>query len=102
MQLRNAIQFELPAYIEERAHQIASAPPRDCSERVEFTEQSLAIDDPTTSEVDDAIRCVKRPEGGWTVTVHVADPAAYVHHGDPIDLEALNRCAGHPNGHIAR
>lgn len=92
VQLREEIMFEMQEYVHERAAELARNPPQEDFERPDFTELSLAIDDPTTSEVDDAVRIEKIPEGGWRVIVHVADPSAYVHNGDPLDLEALNRC----------
>lgn len=66
--------------------------PKDGLERTEYTgAPALAIDDSTTLDVDDAVSVEAREGGGWRVAVHVADPAAYVGAGDPLDLEALER-----------
>jgi exoribonuclease II len=91
VQLREEIAFDIQGYVQERAAQLQRNPPREDFERPNFTKLSLAIDDPTTSEVDDAVGIEKLPEGGWQLTVHVADPSALVRSGDPLDLEALNR-----------
>jgi exoribonuclease-2 len=52
---------------------------------------AVAIDNVTTSEVDDAISIETLQDGGWRVTVHVADPSALVNVGDPLVLEAAER-----------
>jgi exoribonuclease-2 len=64
---------------------------------------ALAVDDPWTLEVDDALSLSDPgPEGGWRVLVHVADPAALVPAGGPVDREALARGVTHyfPSGRV--
>ena len=92
LQIRKEIAFGFPQYIEDKAKQLATAKPSDLSQRTQFDALSLAIDDPHTSEVDDALRVDARPDGGWDITVHVADPSALVTQGEPLDLEAMSRC----------
>jgi exoribonuclease-2 len=50
-----------------------------------------AIDDPTTTEVDDSLSIEKLPEGGDRLWVHIADPTRWVTIGSPLDLEARKR-----------
>lgn len=95
LQIRKDITFDFPQYLEDKAKQLATEKPSDLSQRTNFDALSLAIDDPHTSEVDDALRVDARPGGGWDVTVHVADPSALVTQGEPLDLEAMQRCAHH-------
>ncbi|OGV73431.1 MAG: hypothetical protein A3K18_18030 [Lentisphaerae bacterium RIFOXYA12_64_32] len=57
----------------------------DCS-RLE----SFSIDDADTREVDDAIT-VTTEDGNVIVGIHIADPAAFVHKGDPADAAASER-----------
>jgi exoribonuclease-2 len=52
---------------------------------------TLTIDDPTTREVDDALSLEDRPQGGAVVGIHIADPAAFIAEGDPVDVEARAR-----------
>ncbi|HEX6853004.1 MAG TPA: ribonuclease catalytic domain-containing protein [Candidatus Polarisedimenticolaceae bacterium] len=49
------------------------------------------IDGPRTREVDDALSVERLDDGGFRVGVHIADPAAFVAPGDPVDLEAIAR-----------
>ena len=92
LQIRGEVKFDFPQYLEKRAQQLAGTAPADVAQRTTFDRLSLAIDDPHTSEVDDALRVDARPGGGWDVTVHVADPSALVAQGEPLDLEAMQRC----------
>lgn len=60
-------------------------------DRVDLTHLlAYAIDDPATDTPDDAISWEEGP-GLGKVWVHVADPAAFIHPDDPIDLEARSR-----------
>ncbi|HEV8320671.1 MAG TPA: RNB domain-containing ribonuclease [Myxococcota bacterium] len=53
---------------------------------------AVAVDDPTTREVDDALElCGRAPGGGWRVAVHIADPSRFFAPGDPLDREAQRR-----------
>lgn len=50
----------------------------------------LAIDDPDTREVDDAVS-ISADAGLWRLDIDIADATAYVRPGDPIDQEAARR-----------
>ncbi|SHF01403.1 exoribonuclease-2 [Modicisalibacter ilicicola DSM 19980] len=51
----------------------------------------FTIDSDTTRDMDDALYVQSRPEGGWRLSVAIADPTAYVAEGHAIDLEARTR-----------
>lgn len=51
----------------------------------------LAIDDPSTTEVDDAVTAELLPGDVVRVGVHIADPGAFVAPEDAVDAEALRR-----------
>ena len=55
--------------------------------------RAWAIDDPGTTEVDDALAVEPQEDGGWCVHVFVADAAAWIRAGDPLDVEARRRVA---------
>jgi exoribonuclease-2 len=66
--------------------------PPDMSHYVDYRHlQSLAVDDESTTEVDDALAIVEEDNGDRTVYVFIADAAAWVNEGDPLDEEAMNR-----------
>jgi exoribonuclease-2 len=52
---------------------------------------TFSIDDITTLDIDDALSCSPRIEGGWSVGIHIADPGAIVANSSPLDLEARSR-----------
>ncbi|TDB05078.1 exoribonuclease II [Halomonas marinisediminis] len=61
-------------------------------ERVDLTaEPFFTIDGEKTRDMDDALRIVPRAEGGWDLSVAIADPTAYVEEGHAADLEARTR-----------
>ena len=75
-----------------RAAEAAAAAGFDRAGRRDFTTVvALAIDDPTTREVDDALSVEERPGGGLEIGIHIADPCAFVAPGDPVDAEARAR-----------
>ncbi|HZN54213.1 MAG TPA: RNB domain-containing ribonuclease [Candidatus Polarisedimenticolaceae bacterium] len=51
---------------------------------------ALAVDDPATREIDDALS-VRETGGGVEIGIHIADPCAFVADGDPVDVEARTR-----------
>jgi len=62
--------------------------------RVDLTSlYTVAIDDPETTEVDDALSIVDGPGAGWTVWVHIADPGAFVAPRSELLREAGRRAA---------
>ena len=52
----------------------------------------FSIDDPWTRDLDDALS-VERSAEGWTVGIHIADPASVMEPGDPLDIAARDRGA---------
>ncbi|RTR00510.1 exoribonuclease II [Halomonas nitroreducens] len=54
-------------------------------------EPFFTIDGEKTRDMDDALRIEPRAEGGWRLTVAIADPTAYVEEGHAADLEARTR-----------
>jgi ribonuclease R len=59
---------------------------RDLRELVTFT-----IDPVSARDFDDAISAVAEAEGRWRVWVHIADVAAFITPGSPLDREAYRR-----------
>ena len=51
----------------------------------------VTIDDASSGDLDDALSCVPREEGGWEFGVHIADPSAHVKRGTPLDEAARER-----------
>lgn len=51
----------------------------------------FTIDSEKTRDMDDALHVVAREQGGWELTVAIADPTAYVEEGHAADLEARTR-----------
>ena len=51
----------------------------------------FTIDGEKTRDMDDALHIVERPEGGWTLSIAIADPTAYVPEGSRVDEEARTR-----------
>ncbi|TVP48337.1 MAG: exoribonuclease II [Halomonas sp.] len=51
----------------------------------------FTIDGEKTRDMDDALHIETRPEGGWRLSVAIADPTAYVAEGHAADLEARTR-----------
>ncbi|MDR5859364.1 exoribonuclease II [Halomonas eurihalina] len=61
-------------------------------QREDLTEAPFfTIDNAKTRDMDDALRIEPRDNGGWRLTVAIADPTAYVAEGDGVDLEARTR-----------
>jgi ribonuclease R len=72
---------------------------RDASEREVSAEgrrdlrelPTFTIDPVTARDFDDAISAESRPDGAWTVWVHIADVSYYVPARSPVDREAYKR-----------
>ena len=63
----------------------------DDPDRKDFTHlRPITIDGYGTLDFDDALTVEPDPEG-WLVGVHISDVAHYVHPGDPLFVEAVNR-----------
>jgi ribonuclease R len=79
------------AVVEEEAQYAADdaesrdLPRRDLTELATFT-----VDPATARDFDDAVSAQREGEG-WRVWVHIADVAAHVRPGSPLDMEALRR-----------
>ena len=79
---------------QEAAGALVAAPPpdADAERRVDLTQQwVVAIDDSSTTEVDDGLAVEWLPDGRPRLWVHVADPTRWVRPGEPLDLEARRR-----------
>jgi ribonuclease R len=81
----------LSGLVEEEAGRAAEeaetrdVPRRDLTELATFT-----VDPATARDFDDAVSA-QREGDGWRVWVHIADVAAHVRPGSPLDMEALRR-----------
>jgi ribonuclease R len=62
-----------------------TGPRRDLTSLATFT-----VDPATARDFDDAVSAQREGEG-WRVWIHIADVAAHVRPGSPLDLEALRR-----------
>jgi ribonuclease R len=63
----------------------SSVPRRDLTALATFT-----VDPATARDFDDAVSA-QREGDGWRVWIHIADVAAHVRPGSPLDMEALRR-----------
>ena len=76
------------------AQALLAAPPPDpdAGHRADMTHQRVvAIDNASTTEVDDGLSVEFLPDGTPRIWVHVADPTRWVRPGEPLDLEARRR-----------
>ncbi|HXE71115.1 MAG TPA: RNB domain-containing ribonuclease [Candidatus Nitrosotenuis sp.] len=89
---RNRVQAEFPPDLVEEARRLAADPsPLQDPTRLDLRHLfCFSVDDPATTEIDDALSFERR-ETGWRVGVHIADAAAYVPPGSPLDKEARQR-----------
>ncbi len=84
---RHQLPADAPEMQDEHAELLA-----DTSERRDLTALPLfTIDNASTQDMDDALYAEALPEGGWQLTVAIADPTAYISHGSELDLIAQNR-----------
>ena len=51
-----------------------------------------SVDPPGCKDIDDALHCIKLPNGNFQVGVHIADVTHFVRPGAEIDKEAARRC----------
>jgi ribonuclease R len=75
------------------ARQLPADPPRrDYAGREDLRRHLLVtIDGPSARDFDDAVSVRQLPDGGFQVSVHIADVAHYVTEDSPIDREAFRR-----------
>ena len=52
----------------------------------------VSIDPVGCKDIDDALHCIKLPNGNFEVGVHIADVSHFVKANTAIDLEAAHRC----------
>jgi len=90
-----------PEVHEVAARRVAAGP--SGSDRVDLTAlETISIDGPRTTEIDDLISLEVRGDGSRRLGIHIADPSAFVLPGDRLDGEALARSLTHyfPEGKI--
>lgn len=51
----------------------------------------VSIDPPGCKDIDDALHCIRKPNGNYEVGVHIADVTYFVHPGSALDKEAAHR-----------
>ncbi len=95
--LRHGLPTQFRPALLEQAEAIArSARPWEEPDRVDLRHLlTVAIDDPETTEVDDALSLEPLPGGAATVWVHIADPGAALSLGDDLWREAQRRGTTH-------
>lgn len=78
--------------LDEVARLPASVTPADFEGRVDLRERPLVTIDPDDArDHDDAVHVAARPDGGWDVTVAIADVSHYVQLGTALDRHAAER-----------
>ncbi len=88
--LRHDIPVSFPPEALAEAESLAAALPGICSSRPLLDIAAVAIDDPDTQEVDDALAIVKT-ERGYDIHVLICDVASAVPADGAVDLEARHR-----------
>jgi ribonuclease R len=70
----------------------AELPAEEVARRTDLRDRALLTIDPETArDFDDAVHAERRPDGGFRVTVAIADVSWYVRPGSPLDTEARAR-----------
>ena len=80
---------KFPADVLAAAEAAAAAPRLPELDRTDL--ELLTIDPPGSKDLDQALHIAARPDGGFTVSYAIADVAAFVTAGDPVDREAHRR-----------
>jgi exoribonuclease R len=80
---------DFPPEVLAAAERAAAAPRLPELDRTDL--ELLTIDPPGSRDLDQALHIAARPDGGFTVSYAIADVAAFVSPGDPVDLEAHRR-----------
>ena len=78
-----------PSDVLAAAERAAAAPRMPELDRTDL--ELLTIDPPGSTDLDQALHFAARPDGGFTVSYAIADVAAFVSAGDPVDREAHRR-----------
>lgn len=89
--IRAAMQVpdDFPADVVAAAEQAVAAPRLPEVDRTDL--ELLTIDPPGSRDLDQALHIARQPDGGFVVSYAIADVAAFVTAGDPVDLEAHRR-----------
>ncbi|QCW51163.1 RNB domain-containing ribonuclease [Nocardioides dongxiaopingii] len=80
---------EFPPEVEEAAARAAAAPRLPDLDRTELP--FVTIDPASSQDLDQAVHVERDGEGGYVVHYAIADLAAFITPGDPVDLEAHRR-----------
>ena len=78
-----------PAEVLAAAERAAASPRLPELDRTDL--ELITIDPPGSRDLDQALHIAARPDGGYTVSYAIADVAAFVTAGDPVDREAHRR-----------
>jgi exoribonuclease-2 len=93
--LRHRLRIDFSSSVLEYADRVAAAG-FERSGRTDLTSLvTVSIDDHQTREIDDLLSLESPTPGRWRLGVHIADPAALVLPGDPLDDEAHQRSVTH-------
>ena len=80
------------AVLDEAEHRAAPVSEAEREGREDFRHLPIVtIDGETARDFDDAVYVERRPDGGWSLQVHIADVAHYVRTGTALDQEARLR-----------
>ncbi len=90
---KNGLPVCFPKEVAVEAQKIATEiPSEEMERRMDLRGQNIfTIDGETAKDFDDAISIAKKPNGGYTLGVHIADVSYYVSPGSMLDKEALER-----------
>lgn len=85
--------YRFPTRVRREARQVpATVPEAARADRVDLRElPTVTIDGEQARDFDDGVAVVKKPEGGFTLYVSIADVAYYVAPGSALDAEAYQR-----------
>lgn len=91
--LREGVEETFPAEAIAEASALGDDPtPEEMSRRVDLRAMALVTIDPDDArDHDDAIHVARRPDGGYSATVAIADVSHYVRPGTALDAAALAR-----------
>lgn len=89
----HGLDMDFPDEIEKASRSVAAcrAPSQQPDRRDLREELCFTIDPEDARDFDDAVSLTRNTDGQWVLQVHIADVAAYVAPGDPIDREARER-----------
>ena len=66
--------------------------PKELAVRLDLRDQCIfTIDSADSKDLDDAVSLARRPDGGWTLGVHIADVSYYIKAGSELEKEAFRR-----------